>query len=120
MYDATDDPYTYENSTVLVNKLDLRDQSELDDFEAEILPNEVVVAHIREGHVYHFSILTNDTVSLHGLRIEPNPSSKREARQFLQEAHNAARAAFGNMQRLRRQALTRPLRRHLAPENFFE
>jgi cell filamentation protein len=36
MYDAADDPYTYENSTVLVNKLDLRDQSELDDFEAEI------------------------------------------------------------------------------------
>jgi cell filamentation protein len=36
MYDATDDPYTYENSTVLVNKLDLHDQSELDDFEAEI------------------------------------------------------------------------------------
>ena len=24
MYDAIDDPYTYENSTVLVNKLDLR------------------------------------------------------------------------------------------------
>ena len=36
MYDATDDPYTYENSTVLVNKLDLRDEDELDDFEAEI------------------------------------------------------------------------------------
>jgi len=36
MYDATDDPYTYENSTVLVNKLDLRDQGDLDDFEAEI------------------------------------------------------------------------------------
>ncbi|SHL25766.1 cell filamentation protein [Bradyrhizobium lablabi] len=36
MYDAIDDPYTYENSTVLVNKLDLRDQRELDDFEAEI------------------------------------------------------------------------------------
>ena len=36
MYDAADDPNTYENSTVLVNKLDLRDQSELDDFEAEI------------------------------------------------------------------------------------
>jgi len=29
MYDAVDDPYTYENSTVLVNKLDLRDQDEL-------------------------------------------------------------------------------------------
>jgi cell filamentation protein len=36
VYDAIDDPYTYENSTVLINKLDLRNQSELDDFEAEI------------------------------------------------------------------------------------
>jgi cell filamentation protein len=36
MYDAVHDPYTYENSTVLINKLDLRDQAELDDFEAEI------------------------------------------------------------------------------------
>ena len=36
MYDAIDDPYTYENSTVLINKLDLRDQDDLDDFEAEI------------------------------------------------------------------------------------
>jgi hypothetical protein len=44
-----------------------------DDFEAEILVNEVVVAHIRAGHVYHFPILTNDTVSLHGSWIDPNP-----------------------------------------------
>lgn len=36
MYDAVSDPYTYDNSTVLVNKLDLRNQAELDDFEAEI------------------------------------------------------------------------------------
>jgi len=36
MYDAIDDPYTYANSIVLVNKLELRDQEELDDFEAEI------------------------------------------------------------------------------------
>jgi cell filamentation protein len=36
MYDAIDDPYTYDNSTVLVNKLDLRGQAELDAFEAEI------------------------------------------------------------------------------------
>ena len=36
MYDATDDPYTYENSTVLINKLDLRDQEALDSFEFEI------------------------------------------------------------------------------------
>jgi cell filamentation protein len=36
MYDAIEDPYTYKNSTVLVNKLDLRSQAELDAFEAEI------------------------------------------------------------------------------------
>jgi hypothetical protein len=27
MYDAVDDPYTYENSTVLINRLNLRDQA---------------------------------------------------------------------------------------------
>jgi cell filamentation protein, protein adenylyltransferase len=36
MYDAIEDPYTYENSTVLVNKLGLQVQAELDAFEAEI------------------------------------------------------------------------------------
>lgn len=36
MYDAIDDPYTYENSTVLINNLDLREQAELNAFEAEI------------------------------------------------------------------------------------
>ncbi|HLJ01307.1 MAG TPA: hypothetical protein VKT76_16470 [Bradyrhizobium sp.] len=36
MYDAIADPYTYENSTVLVNKLGLREQAELDAFETEI------------------------------------------------------------------------------------
>jgi cell filamentation protein len=36
MCDAVDDPYTYENSTVLINKLDLREQAALDAFEAEI------------------------------------------------------------------------------------
>jgi cell filamentation protein len=36
MYEAIEDPYTYKNSTVLVNKLDLHDQAELDAFEAEI------------------------------------------------------------------------------------
>lgn len=36
MYDAIEDPYTYKNSTVLVNKLDLHDQAALDAFEAEI------------------------------------------------------------------------------------
>jgi hypothetical protein len=36
MYDAIEDPYTYKSSTVLVNKLDLQSQAELDAFEAEI------------------------------------------------------------------------------------
>jgi cell filamentation protein len=36
MYDAVEDPYTYRNSTVLRNKLDLRVQADLDAFEAEI------------------------------------------------------------------------------------
>jgi cell filamentation protein len=36
MYDAVDDPYTYDNSTVLRNKLDLREQADLEAFEAEI------------------------------------------------------------------------------------
>ena len=36
MYDAIDDPYTYKDSTVLINKLDLTDQQKLDEFEAEI------------------------------------------------------------------------------------
>lgn len=36
MYDAVDDPYTYENSTVLINKLGLTSQTAIDEFEAEI------------------------------------------------------------------------------------
>jgi hypothetical protein len=65
------------------------------DFEAEIFEEEIVVAHMAEGHVYHFPILSNDTISLHGSRIEANPTAKREARRFLFDAHSAARAAFG-------------------------
>jgi hypothetical protein len=68
------------------------------DFEAEILENDVVVAHMAKGHIYHFPILTNGTASLRGSRIEPNPHSKREARRFLFDAHNAARSAFGGSQ----------------------
>jgi hypothetical protein len=68
------------------------------DFEAEILENEVVIVHIGDGHIYHFPILSNGTVSLHGALIEANPAAKREARRHLIEAHNAARSAFGQAQ----------------------
>jgi cell filamentation protein, protein adenylyltransferase len=63
MYDAIDDPYTYENSTVLVNKLDLRAQEELDAFEAEIssaradepLPNGILdFTHYKAVHHHLF------------------------------------------------------------------
>ena len=40
MYDAVNDPYTYENSTVLINKLGLRSQAELDAFE-HVLANAI-------------------------------------------------------------------------------
>jgi len=50
MYDAIDDPYTYENSTVLINLIDLRDQGELDDFEAEI-SNARAAEPLPEGHL---------------------------------------------------------------------
>ena len=36
MYDSVSDPYCYPGTTVLINKLDLREQAELDAFEAEI------------------------------------------------------------------------------------
>jgi cell filamentation protein len=36
MYDAIEDPYTYPGSTVLRNKLDLRDRRQLEAFESEI------------------------------------------------------------------------------------
>ena len=68
------------------------------EFEAEILENEVVIVQINDGHIYHFPILPNGTVSLRGSRIEPNPDGRREARRYLLEAHNAAREAFGRAQ----------------------
>lgn len=64
-------------------------------FRAEVLENEVVMAHVTEGHIYHFPILPNDTVSLHGARIESNPASQRKASRFVFDAHNAARVAYG-------------------------
>lgn len=36
MYDAIEDPYCYPGTTVLINKVGLRDQNELDAFESEI------------------------------------------------------------------------------------
>jgi hypothetical protein len=69
------------------------------DFAAEILETEIVLTHIEDGHVYHFPIAPNGTVSLNGSRVETNPDSKRAARKFLFDAHNTASAAFGRTAR---------------------
>jgi cell filamentation protein len=39
MYEAGDDPYCYPGTTVLRNRLGLRDQAELEEFEALITPS---------------------------------------------------------------------------------
>jgi hypothetical protein len=65
------------------------------DFTAGVLDAEIVVKDEIDGHVFHFPILNNGTVSLHGSRIKHNPTVKREASRYLFEAHSAARTAFG-------------------------
>jgi hypothetical protein len=65
------------------------------DFAAAILEEEVILRHIQDGHVFHFPISSDGTLSVRGLRIEANPNGRREARAYLRDAHNAALAAFG-------------------------
>jgi cell filamentation protein len=63
MYDAVADPYCYPDTTVLINKLNLRDQEKLNAFEAEIttqraaepLPaGRLSYAHYRAIHLHLF------------------------------------------------------------------
>jgi cell filamentation protein len=63
MYDTIEDPYCYPGTTVLINKVGLRDQNELDAFESEIslqrsteaLPNGTLnYAHYRAIHRHLF------------------------------------------------------------------
>jgi hypothetical protein len=68
------------------------------DFNSAILESEVIVTHIADGHLYHFPILANGTVSLHGVRTEENPKARRDPRRYLFDAHNAARSAFARSQ----------------------
>jgi hypothetical protein len=63
------------------------------DFASEILETEIVLTHIEDGHVYHFPILSNDIVSLHGSRIEANPKAKCEGSKYLLDARDAAQSA---------------------------
>jgi hypothetical protein len=63
-----------------------------------ILETKIVVAHIDDGHVYHFPILPDGTVGLHEGSIKPNPDAKRAPRQRLFDAHNAATAAYNRQE----------------------
>jgi hypothetical protein len=65
------------------------------DFTAAVSGTEVVVKDSADGHIFHFPILGNGTVSLHGARIEANPDAKRQASRYMLDAHNAARTALG-------------------------
>jgi hypothetical protein len=66
------------------------------DFKASILENEVIIAHVAEGHIYRFPILSNGTISMHGSLAEPNPDSPISARRLFTEAYRVARAALNS------------------------
>jgi hypothetical protein len=63
-------------------------------FKTTVAEGMVIVTHLGEGHLYHFPVVPNGTVSLHGARIKANPKAKTEANKFLFVAHGAARAAL--------------------------
>jgi hypothetical protein len=65
-----------------------------DDFEVEILENEVIVVHMEEGQIYHFPIELDGTVSLNGSYLEPNRGAEQWSRIHVLEAYKAAKAAF--------------------------
>ena len=54
-----------------------------------------MVVDTTDGHIFHFPVLGNGTVSLHGARIEANSDAKRQASRYMLDAHNAARTALG-------------------------
>src|SRR5712672_3419696 len=103
MYDAIDDPYTYENSTVLVNKLDLRDQDELDAYEAEIssarsgepLPEgEFDFEHYCAVHHHLFQDVYTCGQAPHGAHVEAGQPVLL-SRAYRYPGHEAVRGAKG-------------------------
>jgi hypothetical protein len=63
-------------------------------FLISILKTDIVVAHIDDGHVYCFPILSDRTVSLQGGGISPNPDAKRMPQRQLFNAHHAATTEY--------------------------
>jgi hypothetical protein len=55
---------------------------------------EVIIKHAESGHIYHFPILSNGTVSLQGSRNEANPKAAGGASRYLFGALHAAQAAL--------------------------
>ena len=83
MYDAVADPYCYPDTTVLINKLNLRDQAKLDAFEAEIttqraaepLPaGRLSYTHYRAIHQHLFQDVYSWAGRVRNVRISKNGS----------------------------------------------
>lgn len=84
MYEVTDDPYCYAGTTVLKNRLGLRDQASLDDFEAEAtaqrfaepLPGgRLGVTHYRAMHRHIFGDVYPWAGRFRTIRISKNGSA---------------------------------------------
>jgi hypothetical protein len=52
----------------------------------EILETDVVVKHVKAGHVFRFPILSDGTVALHGAHMAHSPTAKHEAGRYLFDA----------------------------------
>jgi cell filamentation protein len=83
VYDAVADPYCYPGTTVLINKLDLREQTALDEFEAEIsreraaepLPaGQFDVAHYEAIHHHLFQDVYDWAGEIRNVRISKDGS----------------------------------------------
>jgi cell filamentation protein len=83
MYDAVPDPYCYPGTTVLINKLNLREQKQLDAFEAEItmqraiepLPNgRLSYRHYRAMHHHIFQDVYSWAGKIRTVRIAKDGS----------------------------------------------
>jgi cell filamentation protein len=83
MYDAVADDYCYPGTTVLKNKLDLRDADELADFEAEVsdaradeelLGGDLDFAHFKTVHLHLFQDIYDWAGEIRNVRISKDGS----------------------------------------------
>ena len=95
MYDATDDPYTYENSTVLINKLDLRDQGELDDFWRAPTPPDAALFDAFRRVLAARCLIPGSFFNEAGLRLAVGAAIERLEATYARAARGVARPPAG-------------------------